>query len=197
MRKHLLPLIAILTIAGILAFLLQDYARHFIAPTLFLLWIGRLLLESIPQVIIWGVFVAIALIIAGRSLLKRGSIPRPIRRAEAALPGRIGSWVKLIQQADQEAYYKWQLAQPLSELIVAVLAHHERLTPKQIREKLVANNLDLPPELQAYLQASVTSFSHLLAPRSRFRPGAPASPLDHNLEQIAQFLEDKLDYQTD
>ena len=101
MRKHLLPLVAILTIAGILTFLLQDYTQDLIAPILFLLWIGRLLLESIPQVIIWGVFVVIAFIIAGRSLLKRGPILRSTRRAEAAPPGRIGSWVKLIQQADR------------------------------------------------------------------------------------------------
>ena len=87
MRKHLLPLVVILTIAGILTILLQDYAQDFIAPILFLLWIGRLLLESIPQVIIWGVFVAIALIIASRSLIKRGSIPQSTRRAETVLQG--------------------------------------------------------------------------------------------------------------
>ena len=197
MRKHLLPLVAILTIAGILTILLQDYAQDFIAPILFLLWIGRLLVESIPQAVLWGIFIIIAVLIAGRSLFKRGSIPRSTRRAEPAPLGRIESWVTLIQQADQETYYKWQLSQPLSELIVAVLAHHERLTPKQIRGKLASKSLDLPPELQAYLQASMTSFSHLLAPRSRFRAGPQPSPLDLNPGQIAQFLEDKLDYQPD
>ena len=115
------------------------------------------------------------MIITSRSLIKRGSIPQSIRRAEAAPPGRIESWVTLIQRADQETYYKWQLSQPLSELIVAVLAHHERLTPKQIREKLATESLELPPELQVYLQASMTSFSHLLAPRSRFRTGPQPS----------------------
>ena len=197
MKRKLLPVLGILLIAGLLTLILQNHTRQLISPLLFMLWIGRLLLESIPQAVIWGIFIALALLIAGRSLLGRRAIQRSVRPTIAASPGRIQNWARLIEQAEQDAYYQWQLAQSLRELIMAVLAHHERLSPKEIRERLADNTLDLPPELQAYLQASMTSFSHLLGPKPRFRSRAQSTPLELDPEQITMFLEEKLDYQLD
>jgi hypothetical protein len=183
--------------AGLLTLVLQDYARQLIRPFLFTAWIGRLLFGAIPQEFIWGIFIAVALLVAARSLLKRSVASPPARRAQPSAEGRIERWARLIEQSEQEAYYRWQLAQPLQALVIDLLAHRQRSTPRQIRQQLAAKTLDLPPEIEAYLQASMTSFSHLLTGRSRFRPGSPPSPLDLAPEKIAQFLEDQLDYQPD
>ena len=198
MRNRLLPFGLILLLAGLLTLVLQDFTRRVIAtPLLYVFWIGRLLLESIPQIGFWWLFLFIALAVAGRSLLKHKPAPQPTRRAEKAGRGRIETWAKLIIESKQETYYKWQLAQHLQELTLAVLAHDERLTPKQIKQRLLDNQLDMPPEIQAYLQAGMTSFSHLLGPRPRFGSKAQPSPLDLDPEQIIQFLEEKFDYRTD
>ena len=195
MRRRLLSLALILILAGLLTLGLQEYTRQLIMPFLFTVWIGQLLFETIPQVIIWGIFVAIAVMIAGRSLFKRSASLPTAPRSQPPPEGRIASWARLIEQSKRETYYRWQLAQPLQELAIDILAYRQRSTPRQIKQQLVANPLDLPPEIQAYLQASMTSFSHLLADRSRFRP-AP-TPLDLALEEIVQYLEDQLDYHPD
>jgi hypothetical protein len=198
MRRRIFPLALILILAGLLTLVLQEYTRHLIMPFLFIVWVGQLLFETIPQVIIWGLFVAIALLIAGRSLLKRSALPPMAPRSQPPPEGRIESWARLIEQSKKETYYRWQLAQPLQELAIDILAHRQRSTPRQIKQQLVANSLlDLPPEIQAYLRASMTSFSHLLTDRSRFRPGSAPSPLDLALEEIVQLLEDQLDYHPD
>jgi hypothetical protein len=195
-RRRLLPLALILIVAGLLTLVLQEYTRQLIMPFLFIVWIGRLLFATIPQAIIWGVFIAIALLIAARTLFKRRPSPPAALRSHPPPEGRIENWARLIERSKQEAYYRWQLAQPLQALMVDVLAHRQRSTPRQIKELLAANALDLPPEIEAYLQASKTSFSHLLTDRSPFRPGSGSTPtpLDLAPEKIIQFLEDQLDY---
>jgi hypothetical protein len=196
-RRRLVPLAVILIVAGLLTLVLQDYARQLIRPLLFVAWIGRLLVETIPQVFIWGIFVGIALLVAARSLFKRSVTGPPVRRSQPPAEGRIERWATLIEQSGQETYYRWQLAQPLQALIIDMLAHQQRSTPRQIKQQLAADSIDLPPEIQAYLQASMTSFSRLLTDLSRFRPRPTPSPLDLAPEKIAQFLEDQLDYHPD
>jgi len=196
-RRRLLPLALILIVAGLLTLVLQDYTRQLIKPFLFLAWIGRLLLGALPQEFIWAIFVLIALLVAARNLFKPSASSPPVPRSQPSPAGRIERWATLIEQSRQETYYRWQLAQPLQALIIDVLAHRQRLTPRQIKQQLAANSLKLPPEIQAYLQASMISFSRLLADRSRFRSGSAPSPLDLDPEEIVHFLEDQLDYHPD
>jgi hypothetical protein len=46
--------------------------------------------------------------------------------------------------------------------------HDERLTRHEIRQRLATNALALPPDIQAYLQASTTSFGYFSANKSRW-----------------------------
>jgi hypothetical protein len=103
----------------------------------------------------------------------------------------------LLRQADQEDYYKWQLAQRLNRLVVAALAHDERVEAREIRRRLAAKQLDLPADIQAYLEAGMTSFSHFLGPRYRYPWRRHTTPLDLDPERLIQFLEDNLDYYTE
>lgn len=196
MKKNLVILALILFLAALLTPLVRDYSRQWISPLLYIAWVGRLLLAGIPQVVWWVLLLTVALFIAGRTLLSYWSRPQPPERTAAVPPGRIESWAALIRQADQEIYYQWQLAQPLQELTLAVLAHTERVSPTEIKSRLSRNDLELPPDIQTYLQASMTSFSHLVPP-SRFGVGAPPSPLALDPEHIIRFLEDKLDHRID
>ena len=196
-RRHVVHLALILILAGLLTLVLQDYTRQLIRPLLLVAWIGRLLFGAIPQAFIWAIFIAIVLVVAVQSLLPRSVPSPPAPRRQPSAQGRIERWAILIEQSRQETYYRWQLAQPLRALIIDVLAHRRRMTPRQLKQQLAANSVELPPEIQAYLQTSMTSFSRLLTDRSRFRPERTPSPLDLSPEKIAQFLEDQLDYHPD
>lgn len=197
MKSKLIVLAVILLLAALLTPLLRDYSRPWISPLLYIAWVGRLLLAGIPQMVWWALLLAVALFIAGRTLLSYWSRPQPSERTAAAPPGRIESWTALIRQADQEIYYQWQLAQPLQELTLALLAHTERVAPADIKQRLNHNDLELPPDIQAYLQASLTSFSHLTPSRPRFGSASSPSPLALEIDYIIQFLEDKLDHRID
>jgi len=191
-RERWLPLAIILLLAALLAPFLRDFIREVIViPLLYLFWLGLLLAESIPQAGFWGCFVGLALLIAGRSLLRSPRLAPRRRGTKTASPGRIETWVKLLQQARQEPYYRWRLAQRFRELTLDTLAHAEHLSRKQVRQRLAEGQLGLPPEIRAYLQASLRSFSHLPAASPSFRSRPPASPLDLEPERIVQFLEEQ------
>jgi hypothetical protein len=192
MRKDLLPLGLILLIAILLAPLIRNFIRDVVViPLLYLVWIGRIVFDTIPQTAFWGCFLVIALLMAAASLLKQRESPSRIREVKTVQLGRVETWAKLIRQAAQEDYYQWRLAQPLRELIVETLAHEARLTSKQIKQRLRDEQLDLPAEIHAYLQASLKSLSHLSAPRFRFRSSRRASPLNLDPESVVQFLEER------
>jgi hypothetical protein len=194
MRNRFLPLGLILFLAILLTLVSHDFMREaMVRPLLYVLWVGRLIFESIPQIVIWAIFLFIALLVAGKSLLKKRSLSRQSQRPETIEPERIEAWLKLLHRANQEDYYKWQLAQRLQKLTLEALAQDEQLTIKQVRQHLVAGELGLPPEIQAYLEAGMTSFSHFLGPQSRFRLRRQSSPLDLKPERVIRFLEEKLD----
>lgn len=192
-RKQLLPLGVILISAMLLAPLIRDFIRDvLVVPLLYLVWIGRIVFNTIPQAGFWGCFLLLALLTAGASLLKRGSFSARIHQAKTVQPGRVEKWANLIGQAAQEEYYQWRLAQGLRELLVDTLAYETRLTPKQIKQRMRNAQLELPPEIQAYLLASLKSLSYLSAPRFPFGSSPkPASPLNLNPERVTQFLEDR------
>jgi hypothetical protein len=193
-RKRFLPLGLILVLAILLTLVSYDYMREaIVTPLLYFLWIGRLIFDSIPQVVIWALFLFIVLPVAGKSLVKKGVHSGQSQHPETPEPERIEGWLKLLRRANQDDYYKWQLAQRIQKLALDTLAHHERLELKQVRQDLAAGELDIPSEIQAYLEAGMTSFSHFLGPKSRFRPRKQASSLDLEPERVIQFLEDKVD----
>lgn len=199
MKKRLLPLLLILLLAGLLAPFLADFmAETVIGPLLYFLWVGRLLLASVPQLCLWSLFLLLVLVIALSSLGRPRLSFRRTRQPQAEPTNRIEGWINLLQGTEEEIYYKWQLAQHLRDLTLNILADQRQLTPGQTRRLLQAGRLELPPDIQRYLEASLVSFSHFTAPPSLHWPGreppAPATPLDLAPERIIQYLEDQFDY---
>jgi hypothetical protein len=191
MRKQLLSLGIILITAIALAPLLRDFIREFVVvPLLYAFWIGQIIFDAIPQAAFWSCFLGVALLLAGASLLRPGKPRSQSREAGTIQRGRVETWANLIRQAPQEDYYQWRLAQPLRELILETLAYEARLSTKEMKQRLMDDQLDLPPEIRAYLQASLKSLTYLPAPRFPFAFRGPASPLALNPEVLVQFLED-------
>lgn len=196
-RRYLSPVLLLL-LAGLLTLLLQNPVRRFVVmPLLAVYWVARLALAAVPQVVFWWLFLAAGLLAALAVLLKTRPAARPVPAPKEPAPGRIESWLTLLEKANLEPYYRWQLAQHLQTLTLDILAYRERLSPAEIKQRLGQNTLPLPPDVQAYLQASMTSFSHLLGSRSLFRPNASPAPLNLEPERIITFLEERLEHYPD
>jgi hypothetical protein len=198
-RKRLLLLGLVLLLAAPLVLVLRDFAREaIVVPLLYVLWLGRLLFRSIPQPLLWSLFLTLVLFVAVRSLGRRGGSAGGMREAEEEYPGRVWVWARRIQLAARGDYSRWRLAHYLRKLILDVLAHRERLTPEQLKRRLGTGEVDAPPAVQAYLRAGlmlmpsgpIGLFSRL---RQQLRSRARTSPLDADLESAVQFLENQLE----
>ena len=191
MKKRLLTLGFISLLAALLAPIFRTFVREVIViPLLYLFWLGRFFIEAIPQSGLWAGFFIICLLILAASLLeKKGHKPKAPQLAEADR-GRIEDWVNLINRAAQDDYFKWRLAQHLQKLTLNAIAHHKGQSLRETRQQLRQGALEMPPELQAYFQASLKSLGHLPAPKRFFqvRPKA-SSPLDLDPLEVVRFLE--------
>jgi hypothetical protein len=198
-RRRLLILGLILLMAAPLVLVLRNFAREaIVVPFLYVLWLGRLLFRSIPQPLLWSLFLALALSVAARSLGGRERPARGMREVQAESPGRVRVWARRIQLAARGDYSRWRLAHDLRKLTLDVLAHRERLTPEQFKRRLGTGEVHAPPAVQAYLRAGLMPmpsgpiglFSRL---RQQLRSRAQTSPLDPDLESAVQFLESQLE----
>jgi hypothetical protein len=198
-KRRLLLILALLLLVG-MVFVVEDLFRDaFVIPLLYTFWVLQILFESFSQVLLWAVLIALAVIVASRSLLKRSALP-PVRHTEAAQRGRVEEWARLIQLSNRSPYSRWRLAQRLSKLVADILAHEERLSPRQARQRLDAGALDLPPEVQAYLRAGIGTYNpytnsaprFTLSLRGRSLVFGRRSALDLDPEHVVRLLEERL-----
>jgi hypothetical protein len=199
MRRRLLLLGLTLLLAAPLVLVLRDFAREaIVVPLLYVLWLGRLLFQSIPQPLLWSLFLTLVLFVAVRSLVKRRGSVGEMREPEAESPGRVRVWARRIQLAARGDYSRWRLAHYVRKLILDVLAHRERLTPEQLKRRLGTGEVHAPLAVQAYLRAGLMPMpsgpiGFLSRLRHRLRSRARTSPLDADLESAVQFLENQLE----
>jgi len=195
-RNRLVFFGLVLLLAALLAFVFRGLVHDFfVVPFLYALWLIGVLLESIPQHIIWIIFLIVAVrIVVGNLIALRKRAARAARRKRAQERGHIGTWTNRIKMAELGLYSKWRLSQELGQLLLGVLAQGERLTPEQVKQNLEAGGIDVPPEIRAYLQAALepgspdaeSCFEKL---RRWSRPETRRSPLYLDPEKVIRFLE--------
>ena len=189
----------LLTLLLVLA--LRDVVREVIViPLLYVLWMGRLMLRSVPQVLCWSVFLIAAFFVALLSLAQWEGPRRALRATTRSSSGQVAAWAKRIRLMARGGYTGWYFGQHVEKLIVAVLAYRERLSTRETRRRIKAGDLDAPPEVRAYFRIV------LLPSRNRWRIGsllrfrlrpvrrARGMPLDEGgMAQVVRFLEDQLE----
>lgn len=199
MRRPIIIISLILLISIPLALVLHEFTREvFLSLLMRISWYLRLYMDSLPQPILWVMFIVIAIIIAVRSLLIRRSTPEATSEAMKLRMGRVHNLMHAINRSSEGLYFKWRLAQHLLGLTVNTLAHQERTSPNLMRERLKSGGLDAPSEIEAYLLAGLTPVlstpSNLLSRlRQAIMPTHRISPLDLDPEKVIQFLEDQLE----
>ena len=187
MKKSWLPFGLVFALSSLLALLFQGFLRQVIVvPLLYAYWFVRLCLESLPQSLLWALFIGVAVVIAGKSLSVKKAKSRQERRGfTIEHQGKIEAWMERVRLARRGNYFKVRLARRLAEFSLETLAYRERLAPQEIQAQLESGTLEAPQEIQAYLKAGLSMFTQRLrAPQ--------ASPLQLNPERVVQFLEDLL-----
>ena len=221
-----LLLLPIVFLVAALTLALRDWVRDaIVTPILFILWLGGLLIKSTPQWVFWAVFLAMALLILANSM---GTGKRPdqnVGKAELGYPrrARVSFWAIQVHRQARGDSSPTSRAEPLRRLVLEVMAFQERLSLREVEQRLEFGELAVPPVILAYLQNRLaaelftpSSFWGMLKSRwadfrvlagrrahalisglTQTRSAAQPSPFDGELESVVQFLEDRLEIKHD
>ncbi|MBN1979016.1 MAG: hypothetical protein JW918_16570 [Anaerolineae bacterium] len=199
MRVRLLLAGGLSLLATLLVIVFRDAVHEIVVEPLWnIVVVVHLLLGYLPQGLFWTLFILAALYLAAKSLAGQGR-PSRSRPTEVQYPGQVGAWARRIHLVARGDYSRWYFLQYLGKLTVSVLADRERLDPREIRRRLKARELDVPPEVQACIQAEMAVSVPRRLPdvilrlwqRVKTRPQRDSS--DSDLETIVQFLEHQLE----
>jgi hypothetical protein len=198
-RRLLLVLVAVvLALTVPLALLFRDFVRDvFLVELLRMFWGARLLYESLPQLPLWILFLVLVGVIAVRSLMRRPGAVRKRVEPDVEPRGQVRVLARWIERASRGEYFRWSLAQHLGGLAWEIMAQREHTTSAQLKGRLSASDLDLPPVVEAYLQSDRLARHSALAGllvtiRDRLGTGDRSPALDPDLVQVVEFLEDQM-----
>jgi hypothetical protein len=192
----------VLLLAIPLAILLHDVARDVVLVALLrLLWTGRLLLQMVPQLPLWLLFLLVFIVVAVGSLLGARRRAAAGDRPGPQHPGQVRTLATWIDRAGHSHYFRWTLAQRLGTLAWEVMAHNQGLTSRELRQRFRTGRLNLPPIIAGYLESPRPAYAGPLAPLldrlNRFlQPDRAVSPPDPALETVVHFLESQMEVDT-
>ena len=192
----------------VLAFTYRDVLRSMLlVPLAYLIFVFRLIAGGIGQQTLWISFVVFSAILAIFNLAMRREVTLRDKPVELKYPTRLQVWIDTVTRKEHSQYFKWNLAQDLSNLFIEAIAYHQGISQEQVQQQIQVGNIDLPPEILKYLQISQKPYTASgLANQSNqnwlFRKWRDAispkftnlnnSPLDIDPEKIIPYLEEYL-----
>ena len=121
--KRFIPLIISIMLALVLFFLVEDFVRTvIIGPLLYVIWFVSLVVDSIPQGVIWAIFILVMLVIALTSLRSNRAENQPVGWRDYQKYGPVERWSRLLTQAKKDKFTRWRLANELKRLTRKLLS---------------------------------------------------------------------------
>ena len=189
----------------VLAFALIGVVRQFIAPfVLRTIWRVYLMSDSIPQVMIWAIFVAFIPVLAAFVLIGefKGDVDDTgldVHRQR----GRVSDLRRMIRRSGRGPYFRRQLIRQMTELTLEMFRQNDRLTAEEAKARLRGEQSPLTPDVQAYLDQGArrltlveekgppSGLGRLLALFDDASNGSTVP--DPELEALVAFLEQELE----
>jgi hypothetical protein len=211
-RQVGVPVVVLLVFLGTLVllwFLRHSIRETLVIPILYLLWLGRLVFNSIHQAVFWGLLLLAAAILLLRGLRRR-SQPGPAgarRTMRQHRSRRVAHWAVLVERTPLRSSHDIYALNEFRRLISAVWAYRAHLSPQEIERDIRSGVLDPPPELQLYFEDSAGpgepgrgTIGRALDPlRSWFRGrrSQPPSSANAHLWSLIESLENDLEANRD
>ncbi len=184
--RRFVPLIILLLVSGFLSLFVQDFFNQVIfLPILrFFRYYYRLYL-GLPQNLVWAVAVLLAFFVAVRRLWPR-FVKEPPPQTQERPQNRLRQLADLHAQALTSEYVRWELAQELEALTVALLQWEYGETAVAIQQRIDQGDITLPAELQPVFAAcrAIPNYRSFIAQRqngsrltARFVPQKPLPAL--------------------
>jgi NADH:ubiquinone oxidoreductase subunit 5 (subunit L)/multisubunit Na+/H+ antiporter MnhA subunit len=206
----LLLLLVVALLALPLALFLQDFSRMIVTELLNGIQVIRHRLESIPQTVIWELLAVLVVVAAIGSLFGWSRPPLGDDAKPPHVPGHIRELSLWIRRAAEGRYFRWTLNRYMRNLAWDIMAYRARTTPRRLKHRFRAGDLDLPPFVAEYVESanilpapSRPSLRELLFSRpgqeagQHLRSGTGSVRPSPQLEALVQYLEDQLEVEHD
>ena len=145
----------------VLAFTYRDVLRSMVLiPLAYMIFVFRLITGSVSQQTVWISFVVFSSLIAIISLAARRDLQLEEPPVELKYPTRLQTWIETVNRYEHSPYFKWNLAQDLSNLLIEAIAYHQGTSRLNILQQVQSGNIDLPEEIIKYLKISQKPFNH-------------------------------------
>lgn len=193
-RRKVFILVGTLALALCLAFVMQDVVRFvFIVPLSYLWWALKLLYSLLPQVVIWGGLVVLAIIIFFNSLI---SIEKPkifIKRNTSAPRESVETLATILVKARGGIYNKWRVANRLARIARDLLIQRGDREHAKILGPLIGRDWQPPASVCDYLEVGLNgSFADYPIRRWWLFKRAEPTPLDLDVEKVVTYLEGQI-----
>ena len=205
MTRRIVTVGLALIAVGVLAFALIGVVRQFIAPfVLRTIWRVYLMSDSVPQVMIWAIFVAFIPVLAVFVLIGEYSGDADDTGIEVRRQrGRVSDLRRMIRRSGRGPYFRRQLIRQMTELTLETFQQNERLTREEAKARLRGRQSPLTPEVQAYLDQGTRRLTLVEEDRppsglrrlvALFEDASHGSAVpDPELEALVTFLEEELE----
>ena len=175
---------------------LQRYVGETILIKLmYVLWIAKLIIQGVPQLIPWLLFLIIAFFMAVRTigLLKTEDIAKQSELSDGT--GQVSFWAKRIHKTAPGGYYQRDNARLLGRLTIGTLNLRGRKNLKKPAAQLVTEASDIPDDIKAYFLAGFESETARIPKFGRLRRVLrwlgykKTDPLDLDPERVVKYIE--------
>lgn len=188
---------------GILTLIFWDFARStIITPIYYTVWIGGLVVRSVPQAVFLGVFLLICAAIGLNALAKSmaGDNRRSQQAVVASAETRYHHWERLCSNLYFSRFSRHLFTSEARRLILSVLAFEYRLDVHEVEALVRDGAVDLPETIRALLLGGDDHLTpeqpagQLTKLARRLRRDIPNDPqVDALLNEIIAFIESHLE----
>jgi hypothetical protein len=168
--------------------LVDDFVLEFIIqPLLHVIWFVSLIVDSLPQGVLWVGFILVMMIVSYSGFKKRDKPGSYTRVKLTRNLGAVESWAQLLEKSQKSIYSKWRLAQKLK------LLTQELLVETDIAERASKgiSKLELPVDIRAYFEEKLPSRGSLMK-RLRLKEEESDMAIELDPEAVLQHLKKRL-----
>lgn len=205
LRPYLIPTLVVLGITSTLVLIFRETVRQLVVmPMLYFLWLGSLIIRTIPDVVWWSLGLLIGAIIALQALFgKERAAPEPSYppRVQERY-SRLHYWLSMVRLMDASDFSRENFIFELRRLLLSILAYQESSDPAVVAKQVEAGEIVLPEEIRAFVLTR--QMGALVQPPtfwerlglSRKKHPVPTES-DADLERIVKFMEERLEMNRD
>ncbi len=194
--------VAVALVLGLLTLVFWEFVRStIIVPIYYSVWIGGLVLKSIPEAAFLAVFLVLCAIVglSALGISMSGNARRGPPVTASPVETRYHHWERLCANLYFSRFSRNLFTSDARRLIIAVLAYEYRLEPREVEALVRDGQLDLPETIRSVLTGNDELFveqplTRLSKTARRFRREAASDPqTDALLNEIVTFIESHLE----